>query len=529
MNRFHTVIGGLFAAAVVAGPAPSGAQTLTMGVRAGPESMDPHFNALGVHVEAMKHVFDTLVKSNEKLQVEPSLAESWKPIDTTTWEFKLRKGVKFHDGSDFTADDVKFSIERIPAVTGPNPATLYTRRIKEVRVVDPLTVNLVTDSAAPTLPNDLVRLFIVSSKAAAGLTRETSNETFNSGKAAIGTGPYKFVSWTPKGDLALVRFDGYWGGPQPWERVVRKEISNDASRVAQLRTRQVDMISRVSAADVATLQKDVALSVPTQDTIFVFLLDFDMREKTPQVSAKDGTPLAANPFRDPRVREAIDLAIDRRALGEISMEGMGSPATQLVSDGIFGYNSAVTVPRPDLDRAKQLLKDAGYPDGFRFTLSFTVDRLPGDKEIGTTLAQMLARIGIQVQPNGVPVSILFAARPRGELSATMAGWGTITGEAYYTYSAIAHSNDAAKKLGQFNWRSYANPEVDRLIDAAGSELNDASRREMLSKAAAIFTADRATLPLTVIKYAWAVWKDKAQTVRLRSDEETLAMDVIPVK
>ena len=211
------------------------------------------------------------------------------------------------------------------------------------------------------------------------------------------------------------------------------------------------------------------------------------------------------------------------------MEGMGSPATQLVSDGIFGYNSAITVPKPDLDRAKQLLKDAGYPDGFRFTLSFTVDRLPGDKEIGTTLAQMLARIGIQVQPNGVPVSILFAARPRGELSATMAGWGTITGEAYYTYSAIAHSNDAARKLGQFNWRSYANPEVDRLVSAAGSELNDASRQEMLNKAAAIFTADRATLPLTVIKYAWAVWKDKAQTVRLRSDEETLAMDVIPVK
>lgn len=511
------------------GASAASAQTLSIGVRAGPESMDPHFSALGVHVEALKHVFDTLVRSNEKLQVEPGLAESWKPIDATTWEFKLRKGVKFHDGSDFTAEDVKFSVERIPNVTGPNPATLYTRRVKEVKIVDPHTIHLLTESAAPTLPNDLVRFFIVSSKAAAGLNRETSNEAFNSGKAAIGTGPYKLVSWTPKGDLTLDRFDGYWGGPQPWQRVVRKEIANDAARVAQFRARQVDMISRVSASDVAALQKDAKLAVPTQDTIFVFMLDFDLREKTPQVSAKDGSPLAENPFRDPRVREAIDLAIDRRQLGEISMDGMGSPATQLVSQGIFGYNSDLPEVKLNLERSRQLLKEAGYPNGFKFTLSFTVDRLPGDREIGTTLVQMLAKVGIEVAPSGVPVSILFSARPRGELSATMAGWGTITGEAFYTYSAIAHSNDAARKLGQFNWRSYSNPEVDRLIDAAGGELDDAKRRAMLSQAAALFIKDRATLPLTVIKYAWAVWKDRAETVRLRSDEETLAMDIVPAK
>ena len=491
--------------------------------------MDPHFSALGVHVEALKHVFDTLVRSNEKLQVEPGLADTWKAVGPTTWEFKLRKGVKFHDGTDFTADDVKFSIDRIPNVTGPNPATLYTRRIREVRVIDPLTVQLITDGPAPTLPNDLVRLFIVSAKAAAGLDRESSNPAFNSGKAAIGTGPYKFVAWTPKVELVLDRNDAYWGGAQPWQRVVRKEITNDAARVAQLRARQVDMISRVSASDVAALQRDDKLDVPTQQTIFVFLLDFDLREKTPQVSAKDGSPLPANPFRDARVREAIDLAIDRRQLSDISMEGMGTPATQLVTEGTFGYNSDLKETRPDLERARQLLKEAGYPDGFQFTLSFTVDRLPGDREIGTSLVQMLARIGIDVKPNGVPVSILFSARPRGELSATMAGWGTITGESYYTLSAIAHSNDAQRRLGQFNWRAYANPDVDKLIDAAGGELDDAKRRDQLSRASALFIADRATLPLTAIKYGWALWRDKAKTVRLRSDEETLAMDIAPAR
>lgn len=185
------------------------AQTLNVGTRAGPDSIDPHFTASGTHAEALKHVFDTLVWSGDKLQIEPRLAESWKAIDPTTWEFKLRKGVKFHDGSDFTAEDVKFSIERIPTVSGPNPTTIYVRRIKETKILDPHTIQIVTDGPAPTLPNDFIRLFIVSSKAAAGLTKDNANEAFNTGKAAIGTGPYKFVSWTPKEQLVLERFDGW--------------------------------------------------------------------------------------------------------------------------------------------------------------------------------------------------------------------------------------------------------------------------------------------------------------------------------
>ena len=169
------------------------AQTLTIGVRGGPDSIDPHFTATGTHAEALKHVFDTLVWSGDGLELEPRLAESWRSINDTTWEFKLRRGVKFHDGSDFTAQDVKFSIERIPVVSGPNPTTIYVRRVKETKIIDPHTVHIITDGAAPVLPNDFIRLFIVSAKAAAGLTKDSANEAFNSGKAAIGTGPYKYV------------------------------------------------------------------------------------------------------------------------------------------------------------------------------------------------------------------------------------------------------------------------------------------------------------------------------------------------
>jgi peptide/nickel transport system substrate-binding protein len=167
----------------------STAQTLTIGVRAGPESIDPHFTATGTHAEALKHVFDSLTWSGDGLEIEPRLAESWKAINDTTWEFKLRRGVKFHDGSDFTAQDVKFSIERIPTVAGPNPTTIYVRRVQATHIVDPHTIHIMTDGPAPNLPNDFIRLFIVSHKAAAGLTKDTANEAFNNGKAAIGTGP----------------------------------------------------------------------------------------------------------------------------------------------------------------------------------------------------------------------------------------------------------------------------------------------------------------------------------------------------
>ncbi|MFY8155023.1 MAG: ABC transporter substrate-binding protein, partial [Hyphomicrobiales bacterium] len=267
------------------------AQNLTIGVRAGPDSIDPHFTATGTHAESLKHIFDTLTWSGDKLQIEPRLATSWKAIAPDTWEFKLRSGVKFHDGSDFTAEDVKFSIERIPVVSGPNPTTIYTRRVKEVKIIDPLTVHIVTDGPAPNLPNDFIRLFIVSSKAAAGLTKDNANETFNSGKAAIGTGPYKFVSWTPKDQLVLDRFDGYWGPKEPWAKVVRKELPNDAARVAQLKAGQVDIIVRAPSSDIATLKRDPKLTVATIDTVYVFNMEIDMRDKSPQVTAKDGSPL----------------------------------------------------------------------------------------------------------------------------------------------------------------------------------------------------------------------------------------------
>ena len=504
------------------------AQTLTIGVRGGPDSIDPHFTATGSHAEALKHVFDTLVWSGDGLELEPRLAESWKPIDPTTWEFKLRKGVKFHDGSDFTAEDVKFSIERIPVVSGPNPTTIYTRRVKEVKIVDPHTVHIVTDGPAPILANDFIRLFIVSHKAAAGLTKETANEAFNTGKAAVGTGPYRFVSWQPKGDLVLDRFDGYWGPKEPWARHVRREIANDAARVAQLKAGQLDLITRVPATDLAALRRDPKIAVQTIDTVYVFNIEFDMRDKAPTVTAKDGAALDKNPLQDVRVREALDLAIDRKALAEISMEGLGAPVNQMVTPSIFGFNRTLGPRKHDPAAAKKLLADAGYPNGFKLQFSFTNDRLPGDRQVGASIAQMWAAIGVDATPNAQPAAVFFPARTRGEFSVSMSGWGTLTGEAHYTLSSLAHSNDRERRMGAFNVLGYKNPEMDKLLQDAANEMDEAKRRKQLEDANALVEKDRQRLPIVAVGSAWAMQKGKV-TIKARVDEDTLAMNIKPAK
>ncbi len=514
------------AGALMAGTAS--AQTLTMGVIAGPESMDPHYTATGTHSEALKHVFDTLTHSGDRLQIEPGLAESWRVVNPTTWEFRLRRGVKFHDGSDMSAEDVASSIRRMQTLSGPNPLRIYVRRVQEVRIVDPHTIQVITDGPAPTLPNDFIRLFVTSARATAGLTPENSNEAFNAGRATIGTGPYRYVAWTPREQFTVDRFETHWSGRPAWGRVVRREIANPAARVAQLRTGQVDMIVRVPAADVATLERDSTISVTKTETVYVFNLALDQREPTPQVTARDGSRLAANPYRDPRVREAIDLALDRRALAEVAMEGLGTPQGQMVTPGIFGYNPAIVVPTPNVARARQLLTEAGFPNGFRMVLNFSNNRLPGDNAVGTSMAQMLARIGIEVQAAGQPAAVIFPARARGELSNIMAGWGTLTGEANYYYSANAHTNNAQLRLGAFNWTGFSDPEIDRLIQEANVELDDKKREELLHRIGLLYTNARIALPIAAVGSAWAMRRDRV-TLRVgRSDEETYAWDVIPV-
>jgi peptide/nickel transport system substrate-binding protein len=498
------------------------AATLTMGVRSGPESIDPHWSTLGGHIEALRHMFDSLVAQDEQLNLRPGLALSWTPVDDSTWEFKLRPGVKFHDGSDFTAEDVKFSLERIPVVTGPMSMTLYTKRAKSAEVVDPLTIRFTTDGPAPTLPNDFARLMIVSR----GIGGEARNEQFNSGKAAIGTGPFKFVSWEPRGDLVMERFDGWWGGRQPWARAVRREIPNDAARLAALKSGQVDLINYVPATDVAALQRDSSMDVVVGDSVYVFNVYFNLRDKLPKPVRVDGREIEANPFKDGRVRQALDLALDRRALSRVVFEGLAKPMSQLMPDNFFGASPNLPERRPDLPRARALLAEAGYPKGFEIDFFCTSNRLPGDGQLCEALAQQWSRIGMKVNPNALTGTVFFPASTRGDYGFQMSGWGTLTGEAAYTYGAMIHKPDPSTGFGNFNRSGYDNPDVNKLLLDGARTLDDDKRRQMFIRATEISMNERPMLPIVMPQTVWAMPKGKFAFVP-RMDQETLAHAISP--
>ncbi|RVU38630.1 ABC transporter substrate-binding protein [Hwanghaeella grinnelliae] len=503
------------------------AQTLTMGVRGGPESLDPHYSALGSHAEAAKHIFDTLVWSGDDLQIEPGLATSWKPLNETTWEFKLREGVKFHDGSTFDAEDVKFSIERIPAVSGPTTTTIYVRRVESVEIIDPYTIHIHTNGPAATLPYDFVRLFIVSAEAAKDYsTKETASAGFNGGPAAVGTGPYKLVSWEPKGDLVLERFDDYWRGKGAWEKVIRKEIPNDSARLAALKAGQVDIINYVSSVDYLALQRDSSVDAVVGDSVYIMNLQLDQRPDTPKVYAMDGSKLAENPLQNPKVREAIDLAIDRETMVDIVLEGLGKPANQMMPAGFFGSSEKIPARVHDSAKAKALLAEAGYPDGFQMDLYCTSDRLPGDGAICQGLGQMFSQIGIKTNVNAISKTVYFPAQSRLEYSVFMNGWGTLTGEASYTLGALAHSNDPDVKMGAFNRVAYKNEKVDELMEKGAMTLDADARRALYEEAMELTMADRVYIPVVQLQTVWATKAGKL-SFPPRFDEDTLAFFIKP--
>ena len=498
------------------------AQTLTMGVRAGPDSMDPHWSTLGGQAEALRHVFDTVVMADEKLQLKPGLAVSWKPVDETTWEFKIRQGVKFHDGSELTAEDVKFSIDRIPVVTGPMSMTIYTKQVRDTKVIDKYTLHVRTKAAAPTLPNDFIRLFVVPKS----IGMEARNEQFNSGKAAIGTGPYRFVSWAPKGDMVMKRFDGYWGEKQHWEQVTRKEIPSDPARMAALKSGQVDLVNYVPATDYASLQRDKSVDTFIADTVYILNITPNVKETLPKPVKVDGKEIAANPLRDARVREAMDLAIDRKTLVRIVLEGLGRPANQLMPANFFGGSKNLPERPFDVNKAKQLLTEAGYPKGFEIDFFCTNNRLPGDSAVCEALSQMWARAGLKVNANALNGTVFFPAQQKGEYSLWMSGWGTLTGEASYTYGSLVHTADVAMGLGAFNKQGYSNPAVDKLLEEGSRTMDDTKRRALFEKASELSMTDRALIPSVQLQTIWAS-KAGMLTIPARMDQETLAYEIKP--
>ena len=503
---------------------PAAAADLTMGFSSEPQSIDPLFSRTGPNQVAAAHVFGRLMERDEKGIFQPSLAESWKNIDPNTWEVKLRQNVKFHDGSPFTADDVVFSIERAPKV--PNsPASFesYVHSIKSMQVVDPHTIRFTSTEPDPTFMQNVGGVFIISKKA----SETATSADFNSGKAAIGTGPYKFVSWTPGDRLQLVRNDAYWGPKPEWEKVTIRYISNDPARVAALLSGAVDVIDQVPPTDIPTLKKDARVSTFNAASVRLVYIVLNQRDDAPGIADLDGKPLTKNPYQDARVRQAISLMIDREGIVDKVLFDQGVPTNNQVPEGILGHNPDLK-PKYDVAAAKKLLAEAGYPNGFSMTISGSNDRFLLDGELTQGIGQLLARGGLKVSKvEALPYSVFSKAAGDNGYGAWIFSNGNSAGEAGRGLESMLHSFDKDRKLGSLNRHRYVNAAFDKAIEAALAEFDDAKRWKMQAEATAIAVNDGGYIPLYHQAATWATRKGFAY--QGRRDEATLAMSTKAAK
>lgn len=515
MNRILT----LAAAAALLASASASAQTVKVGLFSEPSAMDPHYHNLGPNNAFASNVYEGLILQDENQKLMPGLAVSWKPINDTTWEFKLRKGVKFHDGSDFNADDVIFTYERAPNVANsPSSFGTYLKG-KSFKKIDDFTVHAITEKPYPLMPVDLSQVWIISNE----VGKDVTTTQFNSGEAAIGTGQYKFIEWKPGDTILIERNDDYWGEKAAFERIEVKPIKSNPSRVAALLAGDVDFIDNVPTADIERLKGDSNVVLASGISNRVIYLHMDVfRDDSPYITGTNGK----NPLMDLRVRKAISKAINRELIVERVMEGVAIPAGQLLPPGFFGTSDKLKPEPYDPEGAKKLLAEAGYPDGFGMTIHGPNDRYINDAKIAQAIGQMLTRVGIKTAVETMPKSVYFSSASRGgpnktpKYSFILVGWGSGTGEASSPLKSLVHTKDAAAGFGASNRGRYSNPEADKLIEQALATVDDAKREKLLAEATEIAINDLAIIPLHYQVNTWATRKEAGLKYLPRTDERT---------
>ncbi|MPZ43059.1 MAG: ABC transporter substrate-binding protein [Betaproteobacteria bacterium] len=509
-------LAALCATVLAALPLQAMAQTLRIGMAADVTALDPHYANIAPNNAVAWHVFDALANVDADTRLIPGLATSWRALDDTNWEFVLRKGVRFHDGSPFDARDVEFSIRRAAALADKGGQFGgFVRAIREIQIVDPHTIRFKTAKPHAVLPQDLNSIFIVSR--AVG---DAGTEDFNAGRAAVGTGPFRLESFARGNRVDLVRNDTYWGDKPAWARVTLRILSQDAARMAALLAGDVDAIENIPTSDVARIARDQRLRIERKvswRTIFLHLDQY--RDAPPGATDANGKPLARNPFRDRRVRAALSAAIDRKALVDKVMEGLAVPAGNLVAPPVFAHDASLRPPPFDPKAARQLLAEAGYPEGFRLTLSTPNNRYINDEQVAQTVAQMWARIGVQVvRVEALPAATYFTKARNGDFGVALLGWGSFAGD--LALRSLVATPSAEKGLGSWNWGGYSDAQLDRAVEQALGTV-DQARREALAKAAmAIAVKDYAVILLHHQVATWAMRSDLRYPGR--TDEYTLA-------
>ncbi|RJF91934.1 ABC transporter substrate-binding protein [Noviherbaspirillum saxi] len=501
------------------------AADLKIGFKAEVTSADPHV-LNGNNRNVWVHVYESLVAQDENLKAKPALATSWRNVDSTTWEFKLRPNVTFHNGATMTAEDVKFSIERAMNLSGPRTFRTYLKAVQSVTVTGPGTVTIKTKGPSPTLPDSLGLIAILPKT----IGDKASEEDFATGKTTFGTGPYKFVSWAHGQRVSLAKNSAYWGEKEPWDNVTFQFIPREPARASALLSGSVDLIDAATANVMDSFKSSNKIDVVSTTSYMLNYLQLDrFRDNSPYLKSNEGAPLAKNPFNDIKVRQALMAAVNREGIVNRLMKGDAEAASQFVPAGFFGNDPALKVPAHDLAKAKALLAEAGYPNGFRMTMHCSNDRYLNDAKVCEALGQVFSQIGIKTEVATMPFAVYAGRATAGgasgepEFSLFMFGIGAVTGDSLEPLLAVAHSHDKAAGLGANNRGRYSSKEVDALVIKASVTMNEKAREDLQKAAAKAVIDDVGIVPLFFLKSTWAY--RKGLTVKPRSDGFTLAMGI----
>jgi peptide/nickel transport system substrate-binding protein len=481
---------------------------LDMAVGAIPTSLDPQYHTLTPNIALAQHFFDPFVGRDAQGRLEPGLAESWRLVDDSTWEFRLRRGVVFHNGAPFTARDVVYTLERIPkVVNSPGSFGVFTRAIKASQILDDHTIRFRTEGIYPLLPADLSQILILWS----GLGDESQTGDFNSGRAAIGTGPFRLRAYRHGERAEMERNPDYWGTKPAWATVNYRFIGNDGSRVAALRAGDVAFIDAVPTTDLARLRGEARFPLSETVSLRSVYLRTDFRERSPHVAGPNG--------------EALTMAINRAAIADRIMSGAAIPTGQFMPPGTFGHAPDIAPPGFDPDRARRLLAEAGYPQGFTVTLNGPNDRYVNDAQICQSIGQMWARIGIKVRVDTMPYAAYAQRTARADTSISFGGWANSSGEPSAGLRGLLGTHDVARGWGTVNRTGWSNAEFDGTLARALTTADDTAREALLQEATRIAVREVAWIPLHIQKNIWAMRRGLVHTPR--ADEMTLAQDVRP--
>ncbi|KEA08271.1 ABC transporter substrate-binding protein [Rhizobium rhizogenes] len=488
----------LLAGALLLGLAlPAGAETFRWGASRDLGSLDPDSYGDSFTLGVLNHVYEGLVRYDRNLKIEPALATSWEVVSPTTWRFKLREGVKFHNGADFTAEDVQASLVRASDPKSPLKGNIPA--YKGSRVIDAHTIEIDVTPNYPLLLNDLTTIYIFD----AGWLKDNNTEAptdVGSGVEgyatyhANGTGPFKIESRQPDAKTVFVKFDGWWDKPQHnIDRIEFTPIASDATRVAALLAGDIDFTDKAPVQDIPRLQASPNVKLLEGTDLRTVMIGFSQRD-----TLLSGAP---NPMKDVRVRQAMQLAIDLDLIKKKVMRGKSRNAGTLVAPQIPGYDAALDTPlQADLEKAKALLKEAGAAD-FAFDFNCT-DTLVNEEQICQAVASMWSRIGLKPKLDQGPRAVQTPKRSNGQVDVYTLGWATLPMlDTYSLTSQVLHTKGGT--YGIFNWGGWSDSEFDRLTEASAVELDQTKRLALEAASLKVAKEHVLMIPLHQQPLTWA--------------------------